>query len=1008
MLNVISNPQNKQSTIGKYDDVKVRFQSDEMIVGKAIKVNIALWLNSLLQYSINSNIPAWYGTVPASGMTLLSFSNTDIWKNYKVYIIGVDAKTFDIELRYFNTADLNGFIGLVGAPDLTNVWERSYNGGTSVYDQSKDVLIHADVEGMTATANINQSNSFFCERNFTFENTRFKAGEDLVIKFNSTDPISQSYFAGFYREDTINNNENIVDSLGLNYVEVNNGLITVDSLPNTCIISGINTIYQMGLSQGSFTVDKACLAPNGTYRAYVVYKHLGTWHSCLSEPLKLEGAMIPIIEPSISYSTTDAFGNVYLDGCVKNLPKQGIIEMCVFLDLPAFNAAITTNGYTGDFDDYFNSLVATVGGQTVVSSVDMGMFCANVNTDNLNGEYILNFALTMNYGDHIDVYNFEMKLGVVTNEVNLNARVSQVGNIVDVICAEDGNITITYPSLSGTVDAVLGESGFYSNNGIISETNGTIVINNSFLDLDSEYCIRVIKTDPETGGDCDCPACEDAIVGFTNYISEYGDEQLTLGIPIGATDYVSNAIFYLYNGSTNTDLGSTSTYWSTDPITNNPQPFYVYRVEIDISFKINGCLYFFSGISIQSQQFEPGQSSTLYTTQTIPSSTLTQDCDCPPDPPILVCNNTPSITYSCDPETGTVTASSSGTLGSAVTSDVLEYSTNGTAYQAWPGTITGQAVVYLRRQIVFSDGCPPIELNDTVFCSIVENCDNTLEFTYTLTPTLLTITETPTFTSPIFLDEGLNVSIDGGVTYQLYTTPIVLVGGEDIVMIHNISFADSCPPINIIKTDTNDVVGNCDYNDFAVTCLYDMGLFSATFTGSVTGLELNNKKYSIDGGNTYSPYTGSVAGAMMFLVVWEIKYPNCEKQTIIKACCKPNELAGEDGCLKVCIEGPIQVELPQMPIEVCIVECCEGFTPLFECVNKVLTITNAPPGATYSWTGPNGFTATTNPITMIDEGTYYVQVTDNSTTPPCVSTGQYVFNMPNAGTPISNPIIINS
>ena len=46
--------------------------------------------------------------------------------------------------------------------------------------------------------------------NFSFENTGFKANENLVIRFNSSNPISQSYFAGFYREDTINNNENIV------------------------------------------------------------------------------------------------------------------------------------------------------------------------------------------------------------------------------------------------------------------------------------------------------------------------------------------------------------------------------------------------------------------------------------------------------------------------------------------------------------------------------------------------------------------------------------------------------------------------------------------------------------------------------------------------------------------------------------------------------------------------------------------------------------------------------
>ena len=103
----------------------------------------------------------------------------------------------------------------------------------------------------------------------------------------------------------------------------------------------------------------------------------------------------------------------------------------------------------------------------------------------------------------------------------------------------------------------------------------------------------------------------------------------------------------------------------------------------------------------------------------------------------------------------------------------------------------GQSVVYLKRSITFSNGCQPIEVNETVFCSMTENCDNELEVEYTLTPTLLTITETQTINSPIHNDSGLMVSIDGGVTFNEYTSPITLVGGEEIVITHTIEFSDS-------------------------------------------------------------------------------------------------------------------------------------------------------------------------------------------------------------------------
>lgn len=1045
-ISTISPPQTIQSTIGKYDTVKATFQADEMVSGKSIKVNIGLWLPSTL-YGLASG-PAYYGIVPASGTSTLLFANTPNWQNIEVKINAIDGKTFEIEVKYLNTADLNGYIGLVPQPNLANIFNKSYGSGTSVYDTSKAIGIYVDIENVTAEAKIQATNNYWCETDFTYITTGFQAMQDMVVKFQSTAPISQSYYVGFYREDTINNYEDVVDSLGLNYAFVNGGVMLVDMLPNTCITAATNIVSVGGISSGSVTIDKSCLEPNGTYRMYIVYKHLGQWHSCQSGPLKLQGATIPVIDPTVGYMVTDAFGNVYTDGCIKGLPAQGFIQVCTIIDRAALDAAITANGYSGDAEDYLQSIGVTIGGQTLPFVVDKSIIeiCTNVNTDLFTGSNVVRFEVVMNYGDHTDVYNIDMPIEVVSNELTLTGTFTQDGNEVDEICAEDGDVTLTFSPLGGDIDALLGQDGYYGDDGIISESDGTVVVSNAFLNTDSEYCIRIIKQDPVSTGGCECP-CPETSITIHEYTDAVGDlivEVSGMGTVSGTLDGVSftrplPAIIYEFSDkliiSNIHVIDGDCEYDDITIRTYTQNKCYKYDIYNEDDTAHDATYRRCRGTQIDTVTVGAGEhvevcaalGSVVLSVPLLMTDTLLGACvpvdntvtvtlstddtypcdDCDEDP--LVCDSTPTIEYECDQETQTITASSGGSVSGAVT-DVLEYSLTGTNYQSWGGSITGQAVVYLKRTITF-DECPTIELNETVFCSMTEDCDNSLEIEYTLTPTLLTVTQTETINSPVHFDSGLLVSIDGGVTFNEYVGPITLVGGEEIVITRKIEFSDGCPTIDIIRTDVNDGAGTCDYEQFELFCEYNIAttLFSADFNGDESGLAVNDKKYSIDGGNTYSPYTGSVAGANMFLVVWEIQYPGCEKQTLIKACCKPSMLpTDEDGCLKVCIDGPVQVELPQQPIEVCLVECCEGFEPILECIDKMLSVTNAPAGATFAWTGPGGFTATTNPIDLTGqaEGTYYVSVTDTSTNPPCVSNGQYQFTMPNAGEPIADPIII--
>jgi hypothetical protein len=161
-----------------------------------------------------------------------------------------------------------------------------------------------------------------------------------------------------------------------------------------------------------------------------------------------------------------------------------------------------------------------------------------------------------------------------------------------------------------------------------------------------------------------------------------------------------------------------------------------------------------------------------------------------------------------------------------------------------------------------------------------------------------------------------------------------------------------------------------------------------------------------DKNNSGIPYIAPVTGEGMFVAAWKIKLEDCEP-TIIYAHASGKQCTEICGGLEVNIPDAINVIFPETPIEVCLVECCASFSPAIECVDMVLTVTNAPVGAELSWVGPGGFAKEGNDIAIETEGTYTVTVTDSTAEPPCVSTGSYTFNYANAGDPIADPIDVS-
>jgi hypothetical protein len=498
-----------------------------------------------------------------------------------------------------------------------------------------------------------------------------------------------------------------------------------------------------------------------------------------------------------------------------------------------------------------------------------------------------------------------------------------------------------------------------------------------------------------------------------------------LGIESGIVEYSSNT----YGGgggefTTSFSEGCSFTL-STDDITDPDDPslpgyvtqIIVNRIEVTTE---NGCVYeIFPNIGIASTP-SPPSSNQVYEFDLL---LVHSDCNCDEAPEVNECTNTAAFNYTCDEETGDIAIEVIEAFESPTDGDpVFELSTDGgMTFIPCPSTISGAYSAFVRYRAKFTDGCPEVYMEQAIECNPLLEFTNTREVEIEVVGDELIINITDSWTSTD-LQDTLRVSIDNGVTFDEFTpsstyTPIALEGEENIVVEWNVIFDDGTPDLHGIKTLKNinqTAPADCaGYDDYTLAVEYDelTGIFTATKTGNETVLLVNDLRFSLgmvtgnpfDDNGSGVPYTDPVRGEGMFIAAWKIKLADCAPKILYAT------TFGKE-CIKFCdpieitVPDVVNVVLPETPIEVCLVECCASFTPAIECVDMVLTVTNAPEGADLSWVGPGGFSATGNGITVEVEGTYTVTVNDTTAEPPCVSTGSYVFNYANAGEPIDDPI----
>ncbi len=979
-----------QAAIGQYITVKQSFTSDVMLTGDVLKLHPQLYADG--STPINTDYQILYP--PAAG--IYDFTNIS-GKNYKAKLKVINATSFEIHFSFF-----------VVKPNATN--GNAFNTGS--FSDEIGLYLKHDSNTIVGITPINVS--AFCEDEIEFVESGFIPGQDLQIQINANGTTNNNFFVGLIKEDAISNG-NIVPNLISNYAKISGGASQVDDLPFNCFSNGYGFQEQSGVSNAGVTILGSCLQSNSSYKLYVVYFQDGLWKSCISNSITAAATNSPII-PIGTFAALDEFGSEG-EQCIKGLSTDIGLDLCFELDTSDFNTQLSNAGLIGTWSDYFvsakafsSSSASSVSGSPLTLSGTEPIFCVNGFKPSSVGQTFVIIQLRFDYPTHSDFINVPFDLTYNAVEIPLNITVN--GGVGELCDGETYTIDQTIDSECEIYQSINGSA--WGQNTIITGQN----INVGAIPNYGVACFKLVCSDGADGPqECECPECEPAIITFENIINANGVESVEIIIPENAQDYEATYTQFLYGGSDYVTTDQTKIF-ATDQWSENQQNTDIYKVEISIEFKINGCLYVFEGISITIQQ--PGEPSTGTFYQTIPPSTLYEDCDCP-DPDPNQCLNYASINYDCDEETGEITVSVNENFESPTQSTELLCSTDGgVSFIPCPSTIVGEQSVFITYDATFTDGCAPIHLEQTIQCVPDVPCQNNRTITLANTSNTLVITLTDAFDSGVLTDK-LYVSLDNGANYTLYNptssyTPISLAGNEKIVVYTETIFDDGCNDLTVTKkldleNGTTNPPGECaGYIGYTLTSSYDenTGQFTVNKTGNETNLVVNQLLWTLGGANPFDennsgiPYYGVVTGEGIFIARWKIKLPNCPELIL------DTMSWGKKCCESEIPEIVVNVEAPQVTVNVdacCDENPCPTLTLTITCLNRTLTISGAPVGSTITWVGPGGFTATGNDVifpSTTPMGLFTATVVDGD----CTYTATYDFKKPNAGTPISNPIII--
>jgi hypothetical protein len=894
---------------GQFVQFSLSYQSTVPLVGQLVELNLAPFTNQLLPN------PATYAyQIPYSiGTANMNFVlPSDRNRNLNVEFEGITSTTFKLNIELFMVSDLDGFVSdIVFDNNLT--FENEQGGVvSSIYTAlQKNLWVALKVGNFTRNTPVPFLSSTECSDSLVTEAPLFTEGQNLSITLQAPLLTDYEFFALIYNESQIQNGLNFVQDLQINYAQINTGVNSVSTLPSGAFASGTGFVN----GQAVLEIDGSFLQANNDYVLIPIYRHGGTWRSCRIEVRSAATGFQPIIGDIVCDHDIQGFSPVGTSCCGIGIPQGEQINVKFTLPKTSWNTQISSF-FTGTFNDYFHSAKIEFSTQLPSNSPVLSTPVNNLSVSNTSTQLVVsgNFTpptvgvwyalltIRMQYPTHEDIIVKPLRLSIFsTTQILPFTLLDGDGNPVsnELCIQQNGDVTFSYTPFG--VDTKL----YYSLNGgawvnavvgtfITGISDGVVTFNADALSVDDAICFKLVVEgaggDSGGGDDPSCDQCNEnvnlTLLWEDNPIA--GTQNVIVTLPF--TPDVG--FFQLSQPSAPTTNGVLSQV-TTIPVQVN----YTSPLTLNLNIEIDGCFY--SKTFIINEINQP-------IAEILPLS----GCD-PINLPLPdTCDNVASIIYQCLPDIATIDIAFTETFTSPVDDDIQEISLDGGA--TWipaPLDVTDEPFIIIRRIVTFTDGCPALNLYQTVTCIPETECFNSRLVEFTVDETdLLTITLTDDFNSGVDTDL-VQVSLDGGLTFAPYAAPIQLTGGEEVVITSLVTFDDNCPALTFSTSFINDITAQCDYSQFEFECVYDENTETFTFdySGDESLLDESVKEYSIDGGVTWIPYVGAIS-ADFVLGRWIVKYENCEKHVIVRGCqsgCKKVEICSPvtvkvDGCVDIC------------------------------------------------------------------------------------------------------------
>ena len=777
-------------TAGQYATVSHTFNTLEVLTGRVMYFNPGVFTKIDEEPPTNEG---WFLPYPATpGTYPMEFASELIWKNHRADLEVVNSTTFRIIYRFFVSTKI-GFIGGDLPPDHSRPFDDGNYGNLLMR-----ISMHVRAGNLTTVGRIPCSLRRWCQAPEgdvdwqTASPDPFDPGK-VLITAKLPGRVQGDSFVGFYRTDQVSNQTGLVDDISLKYVKAHpSPPVPVDDIPSDSITTAV--VYNTragGASRIYIKVPLENFDPNGRYVVYVVYD-LGTGPRSCRTTFSLADRF-PIITGNVAYEIKDDDGNTYTKGCLVGVPPCMNLGLKVTMDAASYNAALAAAKVSGDINANFQGVTVTE--QETFNDAQSGPSLRIRSSRNSAGIWADVEGYQVKPGTTYLVFGFRFIVGdgfEQTILVPVQISAASYGEVAapEYLCAEDeDDIIITLPESTTDQTLMIGQSDngrpFTEAQGI-TRTGNVLTIDRNSLLFGAARCFRVCTMGAEAVEqecNCDCPEVE---FYFSLSLADGADGGQVVTYKIGVVDAAllpSNVKTMQVFGKTVAVANDTSEITGTFNIDGNRGNFNL----IGVAEMENGCKY---KTPQQAFGYYPGAIRSVYRVVRVMDSVC--NCEDVPPPPTQ-CNNFAVITHRC--EGGQMYFDHDESFSSVVDTDVIQCKVDGGSYGECLASYPVGTAVTVRRVVSFVADCDAIETVYRAECGGVPvTCINTATLSLEAANDTLTLTVAGDYSSAV-LDESIFFSLDGGLIFEKYTTPVALDGTEQIRAYSITTFVDGCPEV---------------------------------------------------------------------------------------------------------------------------------------------------------------------------------------------------------------------